>query len=546
MNLIILILTISSFQLQYVQGSIRPGLTIEQEESLDNIAWLYAQFTMTFDKDELDVDRFQEVEDFFKDDNLQHHFSELNIQQLDHLLVDRINQYQSIIMKADKTPIPFKAFYKLFDLFKQQNHLYGPGVTTHRNLWNIMSDKMVKQFCADVKVHSDKDIINALKEFEIKRDFSKNAQKREKLFFKLNTEFIEHLEGKSQNKPKKWTAHHMIPSQTLTQFYRYYFELLSFKSDKIQETHTFDWFKIMEFNTQRSFLVQAKVLWSKEFNSRGATLPIVENRQADFVRAWYRWPPGLVFYGPDQKIRYDDPKNDFEEYAIHIVGTSYYQKAKQLKNEILLFMKKYEQIKTDQDREDISTEAMRLFKLIFTIHKEYNNGKPILIFPFYFKQWLSRHNEIKNDDEWCINRVFNADSVKYDSELRQWIDMNDNSDDGPSIEVWNAKMEWREKSLAQQADNNERLLGVMRLDSIIPNLAVLSLFSTTKYRHDELKRKKRNHFVETTFYVDEILDKCKKMEVVTVKSNDDCDYYLKNGSPSILAVPVYGWCKLFG
>ena len=346
MNLIILILTISSFQLQHVQGTIRPVpvLTIEQEESLDNTAWLYAQFTMTFDKDELDVDKFQEVEDFFKDENLQQHFLELNIQQLDHLLVDRINQYQSIIMKADKTPIPFKAFYKLFDLFKQQNRLYGPGVTTHRNLWNIMSDKMVKQFCDDVKVHSDKDIIKALKEFEIKRDFSKNAQRREKLFFKLNTEFIERLEGKSQNKPKKWTAHHMIPSQTLTQFYRYYFELLSFKSDKIQETHTFDWFKIMEFNTQRSFLVQAKVLWSKEFNSRGATLPVVENRQADFVRAWYRWPPGLVFYGPDQKIRYDDPKNDFEEYAIHIVGTSYYQKVKQLKNEILLFIKKYEQI----------------------------------------------------------------------------------------------------------------------------------------------------------------------------------------------------------
>jgi hypothetical protein len=531
------------------------NLNLIQEESLDNIAWLYAQFSLTFDTTELPLDdyfknnkeqfdKFKEVEIFFSDTNLKQHFPEIELDELNLLLDDRIKQYQTIIINTDKTPVPFKAFYILFELFRQQNQLYGPGTSTHRNLWNIMSEEMIKRFCVGAKVESDADIIGSLKNMDIKRDFSKKAQKKEKLFFKLNDNFYKHLEGNSQTKPETWTVHHMIPSQTLTAFYKYYFELLSFKSMKIQETHKFDWFKIMEFNTQKSFLVQADTAWSaQDLIGKTATMPIMENRQADFVRAWYRWPPGLVFYGPNQKIRSDDPESEFEKQLIHIVGTSYYQKVEQLNNELLLFINKYERITTDKDREDISFEAMRLFKTIFTIHREYNHGKPVLIFPFYSKQWLTP--EYSNDGKWLINTAFNADSVIYDSTLRQWIDMNDNSDDGPSIEMWKTKLEWREKSLIQQTDNNNRLMGIMNLDSIIPNLGILTLFSTVKYnyRHDELKRRKRNHFVEVTFYVDEILNKCDISNNVSVSK---CDYYFENGSPLILAVPAWGWCKVFG
>lgn len=78
-----------------------------------------------------------------------------------------------------------------------------------------------------------------------------------------------------------------------------------------------------------------------------------------------------------------------------------------------------------------------------TIYKEYNHGKPIHIFPYNADQWIYNPNPTNKrlkSKKWTIN--FNANSVIYDVDLKQWIDMNDNSDDGPSIEVWKIKLEW--------------------------------------------------------------------------------------------------------
>lgn len=62
-------------------------LTPEQELTIDSLAWLYAQFTLTFDADHLPLDnyyrspegqqhfeQFEEVEDFFSIRNLDQYF----------------------------------------------------------------------------------------------------------------------------------------------------------------------------------------------------------------------------------------------------------------------------------------------------------------------------------------------------------------------------------------------------------------------------------------------------------------------------------------
>ena len=106
------------------------------------------------------------------------------------------------------------------------------------------------------------------------------------------------------------------------------------------------------------------------------------------------------------------------------------------------------------------------------------------------------------------------------------------------------KWEWREKALAQEEDNRLR----SNFDFMSMNLAILGVLSSIEkyhYDHDELKRRKRHHYIEPLAYVDELLETCEKSKV-KIENTNSCDYYLMNGSLSILAVPVYGWCKLFG
>ena len=66
------------------------------------------------------------------------------------------------------------------------------------------------------------------------------SQKTHRTFKKLRSEFGPQLLRSKRKQQRQ--SYKTIPSQTLTAFYKYYFELLSFKSMKIQETHKFDWF----------------------------------------------------------------------------------------------------------------------------------------------------------------------------------------------------------------------------------------------------------------------------------------------------------------
>ena len=144
-------------------------LTSEQEESLDNLAWLYAQFSLTFDGNELPLDAFyranknyfdlyEEVLDFFSDSNLQRYFTGLDISKVNNDLNQLIKQYKSQIVKADSTPIPFKLFYDFFQLIRNLDIFHGSLVTSLRDTWNLQYNKESKlknfanQFCIDVNI----------------------------------------------------------------------------------------------------------------------------------------------------------------------------------------------------------------------------------------------------------------------------------------------------------------------------------------------------------------------------------------------------------
>jgi hypothetical protein len=134
---------------------------------------------------------------------------------------------------------------------------------------------------------------------------------------------------------------------------------------------------------------------------------------------------------------------------------------------------------------------------------------------------------------WGINTNFeDYDSTIYFSKLGKWISV-DSSSDVTYTEVLQYK-EWREKELAQEQYNQLReSIGFVNVDGVLG-----SHYDHT--RGGELKRRKRNH-LDPTMY------KC-KMDIPTrpLIHEDSCSYYLNTGAPSILAVPYWGLCKLFG
>ena len=613
-------------------------LTSNQEVQLNNVAWLHAQFSLTFDGEELPLDSFykdgEELEDydrvdnFFSDNHLRENVfrSVVDWNDLTVQLQQRIFFYQNEIVEKNDVPMTFKEFHTIFKLMLDQQ-VFKQNYDTNEFKWvnkplsDILSSKSLStDFCSMRSRPNPNKIIDDLNKFEIYETFPLlSNKKRSKLETKDKKAFLffnDIWQGSKDPKPMSWSYHHIIPSETLSEFYRNYYNLLLSKSKRMKEgqkAHSqpeFDWIKIMEFNTQKALLLQAKKLWA--YSSKGATVPVIENRQQDFIRAYHRWLPGLIFLGPESSTRYDDPaitkngekiiktwnsyyydenrSNGFESRARCILGNgAYFYKVQQLNDELVAFNQAYK----NRQPEDLNKEAMRLRTRLRTIHKEYDNGKPIWIIPYNPDFWLKPstipkpirsvplETTLNPEQVWGINTDL-TDRVIYDMETNQWINMDDHGDDGPSIEMWKIKMEWLEKAEAQAEDNRQQMLQ-MNLELPMPNFDVLinpalgffningaqealneasaSVYNVQqefKRFHDETKRRKRHHIPDSTTYISDLRDKCKTLDPTTTTKSvikvvdfnhpktDSCGYYLNTGTPSILAVPYWGLCKLFG
>ena len=519
---------------------------------------------------EREFDKFQEVENFFADENLIKLFSDIPnipINDLRRRLKEQINHYQQrIISDKNKVPLTFTEFYSIFTTITTQDELDF--------LATLNNDGFLRQFCGSSQVNTRDSVDKALQAFDITYPkLDKDSQPREQKMLTLSDDYTASLEGNSLPKPNGWTAHHIIPSDTLVTFYHYYFKLISQKSQVFISHNRIDWAKIMEINVQKSFLIQAQRAWYN--NPKGATLPVKitdkhPDKQIDFIGAFFRWPPGLIYYGPNPSTRTDDPSNknkktklpiydgqpnDFELLAEHIIGKPYFDKVKQLNGELLAFIQRYESGDTMTLVDE--NEAVRLYTRLRTINLEYN-GKPIFVFPFLTYQWVYT----PETNTWKINRNFNADRCIYQPDTRTWLNW---TPDGRLSIISEFTGEWIEKTVAQREFyQSNHHLGFNNFDSIDLNMVALSAglsiieHSISRPRSD-LKRRKRHPFYDPSNYIDDLRAKCKTLEPLTTTTDsiikvidfnhpkaDSCGYYLNTGTPSILAVPYWGLCKIFG
>jgi len=541
------------------------------------MAWLFAQFSMTFDPNEIsslerkmnqltissatttsetdgdeamlalnsyfrnnekEFDNYKEVLDSFDNDHLKSLFPSINLNELIKIFEDRIKEHQNDIVIKDQTPLTFKQFYSIFQMLRD---FIENGESKFEALSDIpINHPLMQTFCNQLLNVNDQYVIDSLKNFKI-GEYTFNKKKDEIVkSLALSHDFMNSLvnnENVRDPKPTHWQTHHMIPAEKLVMFYEYYFKLLTAKSSKI---HTkYDWIKIIQYNTQKTFLVEGTKLWLQfpKINKKTQLpeLPPVYNfdknpnsAHENFVKYWYKWPLGLLFYGPRTKDRSDDPNSDFEKNVANIVGQEYFEKVQELNSNILGFIDAYE---LNNENDELNDMAMKIYNRIVTIHREAPWDNKIIA-PF-------------NSDQWELDPKGPARRVE--------------------LGKWNINLQWSIKALAQQRDLEEQnnlvqfvsgLERVQLMDPILLGAYYSYRVHQAGYSHDETKRRKRHHLYDHLFYVQQLETKCLAPATISQKKDDwersslpisdRCDYYLNNGSPSILAVPVYGWCKLFG
>ena len=554
------------FSYIFITRCVQCELTDQQKKRINNMAWLFAQFSMTFDPNEIsslegkmnqltissatssktdgdkamltlnsyfrnnekEFDNYKEVLDSFDNDHLKSLFPSINLNELIKIFEDRIKEHQNDIVIKDQTPLTFKQFYSIFQMLRD---FIENGESKFEALSDIpINHPLMQTFCNQLLSVNDQYVIDSLKNFKI-GEYTFNKKKDEIVkSLALSHSFMNSLannENVRDPKPTRWQTHHMIPAEKLVTFYKYYFKLLIEKSSKMQTK--FDWIKIIQYNTQKTFLVEGTKLWINFGINKdtGSTIPPPvynfdknpNSAQENFVKYWYKWPLGLLFYGPRSPDRSDDPKSDFEKNVANIVGQEYFEKVQELNSNILAFIAAYE---LNNENDELNDMAMKIYNRIVTIHREAPWDNKIIA-PF-------------NSDQWELE-----------------------------LGKWNINLQWSIKALAQQRDLEEQnnfvqfvsgLERVQLMDPILLGAYYSYRVHQAGYRHDETKRRKRHHLYDHLFYTQQLETKC-LAPVTIIQKKDDwersslpisdrCDYYLNNGSPSILAVPVYGWCKLFG
>lgn len=154
-------------------------------------------------------------------------------------------------------------------------------------------------FCRFVQTSRD-EVIASLEQFKL-RSFvapvNNKLKNKEFAYLRNNLDFVQQLEGDKEPKPAKqdFSIHHMIPSNTIVDFYKNYFELLSQQSADMLQHKEIDWVKIVEIQEQTMLLIYADKLW-KKIGARpvDSYLKNPNTGQEDFVRNWYRFPIRLI------------------------------------------------------------------------------------------------------------------------------------------------------------------------------------------------------------------------------------------------------------
>lgn len=308
----------------------------------------------------------------------------------------------------------------------------------------------------------------------------------------------------------------------------------------------FDYYRIRDHNRRKLMYPHIRHLYRKyapndDIDKGTFTRIDKDTNFIEFIKRLQLLPPGLTFLGPRPEERSDDPdgikgKNkekidlqdlyrarygnydeNFEYGCKAILGAEYFDRV----------LKLYKDIKAYNEFMDMRTleRTIELINEIENIHV-YRERRPYYLpdnsdFETIFFSWYP-------DDEWNYDNSAQRWNIKTTEEMT----VNENR---PGTSGYRRTTSATTRFTTRPTTTTEDVF----IASLFDELKVSDRF---KYTRDEIRRKRENQFKEDDLECQSI--KSAKLPA-TVKS-DDCDYYLNNGSPSILAVPVYGLCKLFG
>jgi len=164
------------------------------------MAWLFAQFSMTFDPNEIsslerkmnqltissatttsetdgdeamlalnsyfrnnekEFDNYKEVLDSFDNDHLKSLFPSINLNELIKIFEDRIKEHQNDIVIKDQTPLTFKQFYSIFQMLRD---FIENGESKFEALSDIpINHPLMQTFCNQLLNVNDQYVIDSLK-----------------------------------------------------------------------------------------------------------------------------------------------------------------------------------------------------------------------------------------------------------------------------------------------------------------------------------------------------------------------------------------------
>lgn len=139
--------------------------------------------------------------------------------------------------------------------------------------------------------------------------------------------------------PVELAAHHIIPNNVLVTFFNLGRIIMKVEAShmSLRESYVHG---VAQANNRMFIAEQLK--W--RFEKANITLPKYANLETaldyeKFMQRTKRWDDGNLFYGPAQRYRASDPKQDFEFRCARIIGRKRYAEMRNLFEEVLQFNK---------------------------------------------------------------------------------------------------------------------------------------------------------------------------------------------------------------
>jgi hypothetical protein len=199
-------------------------LSDRDEIRINNMAWLFAQFSLTFDPNEInssverpststtndesmvslysyfrnnekEFDNYKKVLDFFDNDHLKTFFPNIDLNELMKIFEERITVHQNNIVIKDETPLSFKKFYLIFEMIRgliDIEYDNPPSWPKYQTFADIPTNHPLMQlFCNEHFLNNEDEVIKSLNNFKLNNGFQKSKEIARSLT--LSDDFMQHL-----------------------------------------------------------------------------------------------------------------------------------------------------------------------------------------------------------------------------------------------------------------------------------------------------------------------------------------------------------------